>query len=417
MAVHHQVIGSIAMLYAMYQARVDMLEPLRVISDFVGNTLEMQGGAISDHLMVRQMIAACELFSKTKLTYQSPPFAIDQILDGNQLVDVTEERVFQTPFASLIKFRKETVSPKPKVLVVAPLSGHYATLLRATVQTLLLDHEVYITDWHNARDVALSAGRFGFDEYVEHLVRFLEFLGPEIHLLAVCQPCVQALIAASIMAEDQNPCQPSSLTLMAGPIDTRINPTKVNELATAKPIDWFKSNLIATVPFRYRGAGRRVYPGFVQLSAFMSMNLNKHVKAHADMYGHIVFREKEKLQAARDFYDEYFAVLDLAEEFYIETVDRVFQQHLLPKGKMTYFERAVRPDKIKKASLLTVEGERDDICALGQTMAAHDLCSSIRPYKKKHHMQAGVGHYGVFSGGKWTRQVYPIVRNFILMSE
>ena len=393
------------MLYALYQARSDMLEPLRIFSQFISNTLEAQESAVTDNLMVRQVIAACDLFAKTKLTYQSPPFAIDQILDGNQLVAVTEERVLVTPFASLLKFRKETISPKPKVLVVAPLSGHYATLLRATVETLLLDHEVYITDWHNARDVPLSAGRFGFDEYVEHLIRFLEFLGQDVHLLAVCQPCVQALIAASIMAEDQNPCQPSSLTLMAGPIDTRINPTKVNELATDKPIDWFKSNLIATVPSRYEGAGRRVYPGFMQLSAFMSMNLGRHMKAHADMYGHIVFR------------DEYFAVLDLAEEFYIETVDRVFQQHLLPQGKMTYFDRPVRPEKIKKAALLTVEGERDDICALGQTMAAHDLCSSIRPYKKKHHMQAGVGHYGVFSGGKWTRQVYPIVRNSILMSE
>ena len=405
------------MLYAMYQARSDLLEPLRSFSHFIGQTLEAQDSAVTDNLMVRHIIATCELFSKTKLTYQSPPFAIQEILDGNQLVSVTEERVFQTPFASLIKFRKETISPKPKVLVVAPLSGHYATLLRATVETLLLDHDVYITDWHNARDVPASAGRFGFDEYVEHLIRFMEFLGQDVHLLAVCQPCVQALIAAAIMAEDQNPCQPNSLTLMAGPIDTRINPTKVNELATDKPIDWFKSNLIATVPARYAGAGRRVYPGFVQLSAFMSMNLSRHVKAHADMYGHIVFREAEKLKAARDFYDEYFAVLDLAEEFYIETVDRVFQQHLLPQGKMTYFDRPVRPEKIKKAALLTVEGERDDICALGQTMAAHDLCTSIRPYKKKHHMQAGVGHYGVFSGGKWTRQVYPIVRNSILMNE
>ena len=324
------------MLYAMYQARSDLLEPLRSFSQFVSQSLESQESAVTNNLMVRNVIAACDLFAKTKLSYQSPPFDIDEILDGNQLVPVTEERVLVTPFASLLKFRKETVSPKPKVLVVAPLSGHYATLLRATVATLLLDHEVYITDWHNARDVPLSAGRFGFDEYVEHLIRFVEFLGKDVHLLAVCQPCVQALIAAAIMAEDQNPCQPSSLTLMAGPIDTRINPTKVNELATDKPIDWFKSNLIATVPSRYPGAGRRVYPGFMQLSAFMSMNLNRHIKAHADMFGYIVFREEEKLQAARDFYDEYFAVLDLAEEFYIETVDRVFQQHLLPQGKMTY---------------------------------------------------------------------------------
>ena len=405
------------MLYAMYQARSDMLEPLRSFSQFVSQSLESQESAVTDNLMVRNVIAACDLFVKAKLSYESPPFAIDEVLDGNQLVPVTEERVLSTPFASLLKFRKETISHKPKVLVVAPLSGHYATLLRATVETLLLDHEVYITDWHNARDVPLSAGRFGFDEYVEHLIRFIEFLGQDVHLLAVCQPCVQSLIATAIMAEDQNPCQPRSLTLMAGPIDTRINPTKVNELATGKPIDWFKSNLIATVPARYEGAGRRVYPGFMQLSAFMSMNLNRHIKAHADMFGYIVFREEEKLQAARDFYDEYFAVLDLAEEFYIETVDRVFQQHLLPQGKMTYFDRLVRPEKIKKTALLTVEGERDDICALGQTMAAHDLCTSIRPYKKKHHMQAGVGHYGVFSGGKWARQVYPIVRNSILMSE
>jgi len=303
------------------------------------------------------------------------------------------------------------------VLVVAPLSGHFATLLRSLVRTMLPEHDVCITDWHNARDASIDAGRFGFEEYVEHLIKFLEKMGPGVHVVAVCQPCVQVLTAAAVMAEAKNPCQPRSMTLMAGPIDTRVNPTKVNELAMSKPMDWFERNLIARVPARFAGAGRRVYPGFVQLSAFMSMNLDRHRKAHIELYEHLANGNPEKAKPTIDFYDEYFAVLDLTAEFYLETVQWVFQEARLAKGELDFRGERVEPRAIRRTALLTVEGERDDICALGQTSAAHDLCSKLKPYMKRHHMQAGVGHYGVFSGRRWEEQVYPIVRNVILSSE
>ena len=336
---------------------------------------------------------------------------------GNQTVAVREEEVFATPFGTLLRFAKVGVAPQPKVLLVAPLSGHFATLLRDTVRVLLPDHDVHITDWANARDVGIWNGPFGFDEYVEHLIKFLEVMGPGAHVIAVCQPCVQALAAVAIMAEDDNPAQPASMTLMAGPIDTRISPTKVNELAMGKPISWFEQNLIHRVPLRYPGATRRVYPGFIQLTAFMSMNAERHIKAQADLYKHLSKGETEQADTIKAFYDEYFAVLDLTAEFYLETVQWVFQEHRLPKGELEWKGRRVDPKAIRRTALFTIEGERDDICALGQTVAAHDLCSSLRPYRKKHYMQAGVGHYGVFSGRRWANQIYPLVRNTILANE
>jgi polyhydroxyalkanoate depolymerase len=306
---------------------------------------------------------------------------------------------------------------QPRVLVVAPLSGHFSTLLRGTIRTLLPDHDVFLTDWHNARDVSLCAGRFGLDEHVEHVIHFLETIGPGAHVLAICQPCVQVLAAVALMAQDGNAAQPRSMTLMAGPVDTRVNPTKVNELATGKPLEWFKRNLITLVPGQHNGAGREVYPGFMQLLAFMSMNINRHVKAHADLYDHLVKGETEKAEAIKTFYDEYFAVLDLPAEFYLETVRDVFQGALLAKGELTFRGQRIEPKAIRRTALLTVEGERDDICAVGQTVAAHDLCSGLRPYMKRHHMQAGVGHYGVFSGRRWESQIYPIIRNLMLATD
>ena len=303
------------------------------------------------------------------------------------------------------------------MLLVAPLSGHFATLLRATVRTMLPDHDVYITDWHNARDVPLTAGRFGVDEYTDHIIKFLETMGPGAHVLAVCQPCVAVLAAAAVMAQADNPAQPRSMTLMAGPIDTRVNPTKVNELARKQTIDWFERTLTASVPLRYPGAFRRVYPGFVQLVAFMSMNVERHVKAHKELYENLANGELEKAAVTKAFYDEYFAVLDLTAEFYLETVRLIFQDYALPLGKLEWHGQKVDPSAIRKTMLLTVEGERDDICAVGQTVAAHDLCSKLRPYLKRHHMQAGVGHYGVFSGKRWEKQIYPILKNVILSSD
>jgi polyhydroxyalkanoate depolymerase len=301
------------------------------------------------------------------------------------------------------------------VLVVAPMSGHFATLLRGTVETMLPDHDVYITDWHNARDVPLSAGRFDLDAYVSHLIRFLEHLGPRAHVVAVCQPTVAALAATAVMAAGEHPAQPATLTLMAGPIDARVAPTRVNELATSKPIEWFERHLIGAVPARYRGAFRRVYPGFVQIGAFMSMNQTRHQKALSDMLWLRVNGEDAKADAIRDFYAEYLAVCDLPAEFYLETVQRIFQEFHLPQGRLTFRGLRVEPAAIARTALMTVEGEKDDICSLGQTLAAQELCSGIRPSRRCHHVQAGVGHYGVFNGRRWARETYPMLREFIYL--
>jgi poly(3-hydroxybutyrate) depolymerase len=401
------------MLYSLYQTSADLMLPLRIWATAAGQGLS--GGGNLDTW--RAASALCEMVTRARLTHRRPSFEISEVKVGNQLVPVREEEVFATPFGTLLRFVKEGVAPQPRVLLVAPLSGHFATLLRDTVRVLLPEHDVHITDWANARDVGIWNGRFGFDEYIEHLIKFLEAMGPGAHVVAVCQPCVQALAAAALMAEDDHPCQPASMTLMAGPIDTRINPTKVNELATGRPISWFENNLIARVPLRYPGAARRVYPGFLQLTAFMSMNAERHIKAQVDLYNAMAKGEDEQAKTIKAFYDEYFAVLDLTAEFYLETVQRVFQEHLLPKGELGWRDRTIDPKAIRRTALFTVEGERDDICAIGQTVAAHDLCTSLRPYRKKHYMQAGVGHYGVFSGRRWAGQIYPLVRNTILANE
>jgi poly(3-hydroxybutyrate) depolymerase len=402
------------MLYQAYQAHNDIMVPVRA---FAGMAMAASGWRNVDSTVLRNLTAAYELIARTGLTHHRPPFGIDRVTVGNREVEVTEDAVLETPFATLLHFRKDVAQAQPRVLLVAPLSGHFATLLRSTVRTMLPEHDVYITDWHNARDVPTSQGRFGFDDYTDHLIRFLGAIGPGAHLLAVCQPCVAALVAAAAMAQDGNPAQPRSMTLMAGPIDCRVNPTKVNDLANSKPIEWFQQHLLARVPFRYDGAFRRVYPGFVQLAAFMSMNIERHLKAHRELYDSLVNGDLAKAKATKDFYDEYFAVLDLTAEFYLETVRLVFQEYALPRGRLTFRGEKVDPRAIRRTMLLTVEGEKDDICAIGQTVAAHDLCGNLRPYLKRHHMQPGVGHYGVFSGKRWEGQIYPLVKNVILASD
>jgi polyhydroxyalkanoate depolymerase len=405
------------MLYQAYQAHTDFMGPVRALAGMAAHAIGHPIVGPSGPGAVRNLTAAYELISRAGLTHTRPPYGIKSVMVGNREVEVREVAAHVTPFGTLLHFQKDIDTAQPRVLVVAPLSGHFATLLRGTVRTLLPEHDVYITDWHNVRDVARSHGRFGFDEYIEHLIGFLEAIGEGAHVIAVCQPCVAALVATAVMAQDNHPAQPRSLTLMAGPIDTRVNPTKVNELANSKTIDWFERNLIARVPFRYDGAYRRVYPGFVQLAAFMSMNLDRHVKAHRTLYDDLSRGEIEKARTTKEFYDEYFAVLDLSAEFYLETVRLVFQEHGLPKGTLQWRGERVEPRAIKRTMLLTVEGEKDDICAVGQTAAAHDLCAGLRPYRKRHHMQAGVGHYGVFSGKRWENQIYPLVKNVILSSE
>jgi poly(3-hydroxybutyrate) depolymerase len=403
------------MLYLAYQLQSDIMTPVRAWANLAASS----GIAplLSDHPAMRNLTAVYELIARAGLTHTRPPFGIDKVTVGNREVEVHEEAAAKTPFGTLLHFKKDIATAQPRILLVAPLSGHFSTLLRATVRTMLPDHDVFITDWHNARDVPLIAGRFGVDEYTDHLIKFLETMGPGSHVLAVCQPCVAVLAAVAVMAQTGNPAQPRSMTLMAGPIDTRINPTKVNELANKRSIEWFERTLTASVPLRYPGAFRRVYPGFVQLVAFMSMNIERHVKAHKELYENLANGELEKAAVTKAFYDEYFAVLDLTAEFYLETVRLIFQDHALPLGELKWHGERVDPSAIRKTMLLTVEGERDDICAVGQTVAAHDLCNKLRPYLKRHHMQAGVGHYGVFSGTRWEKQIYPILKNVILSSD
>jgi poly(3-hydroxybutyrate) depolymerase len=405
------------MLYQAYQAHSDIMVPVRSWATSALGAIGQPLSGFTDNAVLRNLTAAYELIARAGLTHHRPPYGIDRVTVGNREVAVREEPARVTPFGTLLHFKKDIDTAQPRVLLVAPLSGHFATLLRGTVRTMLPEHDVYITDWHNARDVALTHGRFGFDDYIEHLIQFLEAMGAGAHVVAVCQPCVAVLVAVAVMAQSSNFAQLRSMTLMAGPIDTRVNPTKVNALANSKPIDWFEQNLIAIVPLRYPGAFRRVYPGFVQLAAFMSMNIERHMKAHRELYDNLAKGEHEKAQVTKAFYDEYFAVLDLSAEFYLETVRLVFQEHALPLGTLEWQGERVEPQAIRRTMLLTVEGERDDICAVGQTAAAHDLCTGLRPYLKRHHMQAGVGHYGVFSGNRWNNQIYPLVKNVILASE
>ena len=405
------------MMYQAYQAQSDLMWPLRTLARMSAPMLLDPTFGLAGQPSLRRAAAACKVLELAEVTHKRPAWRIADVMVKGELVPVTEEEVKVTPFATLRRFRKEVGTPQPKVLIVAPMSGHFATLLRDTVRTTLQDHDVYVTDWHNVRDVPMSAGRFGLDEYTDHIIDFLAAMGPNSNLLAVCQPCVSALAAVAIMSEDQHPATPASLTLMAGPIDCRISPTEVNKLATTKTIEWFEQNLISTVPWRHGGGGRRVYPGFVQLSAFMSMNKERHVNAFKEYYQHLVDDEFDKVEVTRTFYEEYMAVADLSADFYIETVSRVFQTYDLPRGVFTHRGRVVNPAAIRRTALVTIEGERDDICAIGQTLAAQDLASSLRPYLRTHYVQPNVGHYGVFSGKRWQNHIYPLVRDVIHISQ
>jgi len=405
------------MIYQIWQAQQDLQAPFRSFAESAGRLLRqwepMAAAMPLAAPFIRGASAAMELVAHSRTTHTRPPYGFTSVRVGNRDAAVTEEVVHETPFGTLLRFAKDTPVQQPRVLVVAPMSGHFSTLLRGTVEVMLPDHDVYITDWINARDVPLSAGPFGFDDFTDHIIRFLEVMGPGSHVLAVCQPAPATLAAVSVMAEARNRATPASMTLMAGPIDTRISPTQVNVLAQSKPIDWFERNLIGTVPGRYAGAGRRVYPGAVQLQAFMAMNLERHMKAHRTQYDNIAAGRHDAAAAHRRFYDEYFAVMDLPADYYLETVQRIFQDHDLPRGELVHRGQPVRPEAIRRTALLTVEGERDDICAIGQTMAALDLCPNIPLANRHHHLQTGVGHYGVFSGRRWAGEVYPKVRAMI----
>jgi poly(3-hydroxybutyrate) depolymerase len=403
------------MLYHAYQAQDDALVPVRLMAQAFRDFLDQPWPLFRNLPVVRGAAAAMDMLAHARLSHERPPFGIRSVTIDGEEVGVEEEVVAIHPFCNLLHFRKAVSRNEPVILVVAPLSGHFATLLRGTVETLLPDHDVYLTDWVNARNVPLLYGRFDLDDEVELLIRLIRTLGPGIHVMAVCQPSVPVLAAVSLLAAAQDPCEPRSMILMGGPIDTRANPTEVNRFAAARSLQWFERTVITTVPERYPGAYRRVYPGFLQLAGFLSMNLDRHVEAHFSMFRNLVKGDGESAAATRAFYEEYTAVMDLPADFYLQTVKRVFHDHDLPRGEFRVRGERVEPQAIEKAALMTVEGERDDICAVGQTVAAQDLCTGIPPAKKTHHLQPKVGHYGVFHGRRWQSETYPKVRAFIRM--
>jgi len=398
--------------YQAYQAFDDLAAPVRAMAGILARSLAPGAGSANIHL--RRLAATYELVARLRLTHERPAYGIDSVMVGQQLVEVREECAHSTPFGSLLHFKKDILTHQPRVLLVAPMSGHFATLLRDTVRTMLPDHDVYITDWCNARNISLQHGAFGFDNFIAHIIKFLEVMGPGAHVMAVCQPGPAVLAAVAVMAEARNSAAPSSLTLMAAPMDTRISPGKVNTVANSHSIESFEQNMVSMVPFRYPGAFRRVYPGFVQLTAFIGMNLERHLKAQSDLLTYRMNGEHSKAEEITSFYDEYLAVMDLPAELYLQTVRLVFKEHALARGQLDWQGRRVDPGAIRGTALLTVEGERDDICGVGQTVAAHDLCCNLRPYQRRHHLQPGAGHYGVFSGNRWRSQVYPLVRSHIL---
>mgnify|MGYP001220302262 FL=1 len=405
------------MHYHTYELTHAWLHPVRLMTRAMKAQLDAPLNPFASTPFVRNVAAACEVFEGMTRRYGKPEFGIKETRVRGITVPVREEVVLGKTFCNLLHFDREGIaageSGDPKVLIVAPMSGHYATLLRSTVQEMLGEHDTYITDWTDARDVPLYDGSFDLDDFIDYIIAFIRFLGPDTHVIAVCQPAVPALAAAAVMAADDDPCQPASMTLMGGPVDTRRNPTRVNRLAEEKPISWFERNVINRVPFPNAGFGRRVYPGFIQLTGFMTMNLERHTQAHMKLFENLVRGDCDSVNAHKAFYEEYLAVMDLPAEFYLQTVKTVFQDHALPNGRMMHRGRRVDCAAIRKTALMTVEGERDDICGLGQTEAAHDLCSGLAADAHHAYMQPGVGHYGVFSGTRWRTEIQPRIREMI----
>jgi poly(3-hydroxybutyrate) depolymerase len=402
------------MLYHVYEMQHAALTPVRILADHTQHALRSPWNPISYTFVGRFLAAACDQFEHVTRRYGKPKFGLHSTFVAGQEVPIEERIVDRKPFGQLKHFHRPVEREDPKLLIIAPLSGHYATLLRGTVETMLPDHEVYITDWRDARNVPLFEGSFDFDDYVDYVIRFLEHIGPNTHVMAVCQPCVPVLAAIALMAAEGHECAPSSMTLMGGPVDVRSNPTKVNELASSRPLSWFKNNVIVTVPPPNQGFMRRVYPGFLQLAGFMSMNLDRHFEAHRTIFRHLVAGDGESASAKREFYEEYLAVMDICEEFYLQTVQKVFQEYALAKGELVWWDgEKVEPAAISRTALLTVEGARDDICGIGQTKAAHDLCANLPDDLRQHYEQPGVGHYGIFNGRYWREQIAPRVKQFI----
>jgi poly(3-hydroxybutyrate) depolymerase len=405
------------MNYYAYEMAHAFLSPVRFGVQALRHTLDWPLNPFGKTVVGKNMLAACEVFENVTRRYGKPEFGLKTTRISGLEVPIHEDIALSKPFCNLLHFRRDEAAAgkryDPKVLIVAPMSGHYATLLRGTVEAMMPEHDVYITDWTDARDVPVAAGRFDFDDFVDYVIDFVRFIGPNTHVMAVCQPAVPVLVAAALMAGRNDDCQPSSMVLMGGPIDTRRNPTKVNELAGSKPLEWFEQNVISAVPFPNAGFMRPVYPGFMQLTGFMTMNLERHMNAHVELFNNLVKGDCDSVQQHQTFYEEYLAVMDLTAEFYLQTVKTVFQDHLLPDGKLYHRDELVDCGAIRQTALMTIEGERDDICGLGQTEAAHDLCTSLPIDEKVHYVQAGVGHYGVFNGTRWRTEIQPRIREFI----
>ncbi|MDX6010426.1 polyhydroxyalkanoate depolymerase [Cupriavidus necator] len=400
-------------LYALRELTLQSLGPLGAMIEAGYRAVNFWGESVAWLPGLREADAALELFTRLTKSYGKPRFEIDEVLVHGQRVAVTETALIEEPFCRLLHFRKDMSSPGPRVLLVAPLSGHYATLLRPTVEALLPGHDVYITDWADARVVPLDAGHFDLGGYVDYLKKFLRYLGAGTHIVAVCQPGVPVLCAVAQMAEDNEQVQPRSMTLIAAPIDTRVSPTAVDQFARQHSLAWFEANVIERVPAGYPGNGRRVYPGFLQLAGFVSMNVAQHAGAHLDFYRHLVDGRQSEAARHRKFYDEYNAVLDVPAEYYLETIQKVFLEHHLCRGCMEVGQRRVYPEAIRNVSLLTIEGSDDDITGRGQTEAAHALCAGLAADRKEHLVVDGVGHYGTFAGQRFRESILPAMTQFI----
>lgn len=401
------------MLYEIYEMNHAALRPMRFAAEMTQAAFQNPMFPLAYTRLGRAVAAGAELFERTTRRFDKPTFGLDTTTIDGATVPVIEEVVAAKPFCRLTRFKRDTKRNDPKLLLVAPISGHHATLLRGTVKALLPHHDVYITDWVDARHVPMSAGKFSLDTYIDYVIDFITHLGPDVHVMAVCQPAVPVLGAVAVMAQNDMPHQPLSMTLMGGPIDTRAAPTAVTKFAEQRPMSWFERNVIAIVPPMYKGGGRSVYPGFLQLSGFMSMNIDRHVGAHMRMFQHLVRGDGDSAETHRNFYDEYMSVMDLPAEFYLETVRLVFKEHALPRGLLTYHGERIDTGAIAKTALFTVEGELDDISAVGQTAAAHTICSGIPANMRRQHIQQSVGHYGIFNGRRWREQIMPRVRDFI----
>ena len=401
------------MLYDAYEMQRSLLAGASTLANIGAGWMQNPANPMAYSQMGPIVSSALDVFAHASAPRGKPEFGIATTIVEGRTVPIREEIVLRKPFGQLKRFVREGVEGGPRLLIVAPMSGHYATLLRGTVERMLPRHDVYITDWRDAKLVPLDAGRFDLEDYVDYLIEFLEQIGPGAHMLAVCQPAVPAFAAAAVMSAGKNPCRPKTLTLMGGPIDTRKAPTAVNTLATQRPYAWFEQNVIATVPYLYPGAGRAVYPGFLQLAGFMAMNLGDHLTSHWEMFKHLVQGDGESAEGTKDFYEEYRSVCDMTAEFYLQTMDVVFQRQLLPRGEMMHRGRRVDPAAITDVALLAIEGERDDISGIGQTKAALEISTGLPTKLKRYHLAKGVGHYGIFHGSKWRGRIAPVVEQWI----